>query len=52
LPSQIALQEEPIALGSFACELQFTVKDVDEDGTPDESGYQDDYQVNVVLVCV
>lgn len=43
-------KDELIALGSFACELQFTVKDVDEDGTPDEEGYQDDYQVDEVEI--
>eukprot|EP00656_Telonema_subtile_P035942 TRINITY_DN398_c0_g1_i3.p1 TRINITY_DN398_c0_g1~~TRINITY_DN398_c0_g1_i3.p1 ORF type:complete len:648 (-),score=206.34 TRINITY_DN398_c0_g1_i3:121-2064(-) len=42
------VRDEPVALGSFACELQFIVKDVDEDGTPDEEGYEDDYQVDEV----
>jgi len=36
--------------GTFACELHFVVKDVDEDGNPDDEGYEDEYQVEEVEI--
>jgi coatomer protein complex subunit gamma len=43
-------RDEPIAFGTFSCGLRFNVKDVDEDGVPDEEGFEDEYQVDEVCV--
>jgi len=41
-------RDEPIAFGTFTCGLRFIVKDVDEDGVPDDEGFEDEYQVDEV----
>lgn len=45
-------EAESLTPAEFSCSLKYTVKEVDEDGEPEEDGFEDDYPLEEIVLDV